>query len=304
MFRIFPVEGTVDNRDPVDFACDFTWEADKQYWYDIVYDASKDPMGLARQVLLVDPLGRVNYFVVPHDAIAQDVAELWKRVTEAPADSHIEVRSRDNEVFFWSYSPRPSKVSFVIDTPDLRYNIDIFPGSTQYEADQISRMLDVKMPPLVLARKSKLSHVGFKLEYDFNFVPLALHLLAEHIFSWNLEGTILRDIAPMLCWLPYDLNLIMQRGHSVNTAIPEDPAMAEFPPLPWEGEVTIMIKSAPSLPAPPALRRWEAFREFPHLHGLGQLLDWLPRLIRMQQLWWVTLRRILARMARPSEISR
>jgi hypothetical protein len=116
------------------------------------------------------------------------------------------------------------------------------------------------MPPLALARKTKLSRVGFKLEYDFNFVSLQLHLLAEHIFSWNLEGTILRDIAPMLCWLPYDQNLIMQRGHAVNSSIPEDPAMAEFPDLPWGEEVTIMIKSAPS---PPALRHHpllEAFR--------------------------------------------
>jgi hypothetical protein len=105
------------------------------------------------------------------------------------------------------------------------------------------------MPPLIQARKSKLSHVGFKLEYDFECVPLALHLMASHIFSWNLEGTILRDVAPMDCWLPYNLNLIMQRGHSVNTAIPEDPAMAEFPDTPWGDEVIIRIKSAAELSA-------------------------------------------------------
>jgi hypothetical protein len=57
----------------------------------------------------------------------------------------------------------------------------------------------------------------------------------------------------MNCWLPYNLNLIMQRGHSLNTAIPEDPAMAEFPDLPWGDEVIIMIKSLtdPSVPPEP-----------------------------------------------------
>jgi hypothetical protein len=263
LFRIFPVEGTVDNRDPVDFAYDLIWEADKQYWYDIVYDPSKDPAGLARQVIMVDPMGRVNYFVIPHNAIPQDIAELWRRVIDAPSDSQIEAVPRSAEVFMWSYGPRPSNISYVIEMTSMRYNVDVFPGTTQYEADQISRLLDIKMPPLIQARKSKLSHVGFKLEYDFDCVPLALHLMAEHIFSWNLEGTILRDIAPMLCWLPYDLNLIMQRGHSVNTAIPEDCAMADFPDLPWGDEVTIMIKSASASSAPQNQRLLEV-RLVPH----------------------------------------
>jgi hypothetical protein len=55
----------------------------------------------------------------------------------------------------------------------------------------------------------------------------------------------------MDCWLPYNFNLIMQRGHAVNTVIPEDPAMAEFPDFPWEDEVTILIKSSASLPVLP-----------------------------------------------------
>jgi hypothetical protein len=36
LFRIFPVEGTVDNQDAEDFAYDIPWEAEKQYWYDII----------------------------------------------------------------------------------------------------------------------------------------------------------------------------------------------------------------------------------------------------------------------------
>jgi hypothetical protein len=77
MFQIVPVDGVIDNRDPVDMSYDFTWEADKQYWYDIIYDPSKDLANLAHQVTMVDPWGRVNYFVVPRDALVQDVALLW-----------------------------------------------------------------------------------------------------------------------------------------------------------------------------------------------------------------------------------
>jgi hypothetical protein len=76
--------------------------------------------------------------------------------------------------------------------------------------------------------------------------------MATHIFSWNLEGTLLRDVAPMDLWLPYDPNIIMRRGHEVNTSIPEYPAEAEFPDLPWGDEVAILIKSQSSSPAPSA----------------------------------------------------
>jgi hypothetical protein len=56
-------------------------------------------------------------------------------------------------------------------------------------------------------------------------------------------------------WVPYDFNLIMRRGHAVNSSIPEDPAEAEFPNFHWGDEVIIRIESlnpvpAASIPAP------------------------------------------------------
>jgi hypothetical protein len=42
LFRIYPVTGTVENQDAEDHSYTITWEADKQYWYDIVYDISND----------------------------------------------------------------------------------------------------------------------------------------------------------------------------------------------------------------------------------------------------------------------
>jgi hypothetical protein len=178
LFRILPVEGSVDNPDAEDFSYDITWVAEKQYWYDIVYDPSRDPAGLARQITMVDPMGRVNSFVIPHAAIPQDIADLWKRVIDAPPDSQIDIRpNSSSDVIMWSYGNRPNSVSYVIETSNMRYNVDVFPGNTQYEADQISRLLDVKMPPLVQSQKSKLAHGSFKLTYDSEFVPLPVILL-------------------------------------------------------------------------------------------------------------------------------
>jgi hypothetical protein len=252
LFRIFPVVGTVDNQDAEDFAYSIVWEAEKQYWFDIVYDPAKDLGGLARQVLMVDSFGRVNSFVVPHNAIAQDVEALWRRVIDAPDNVGISVTTGDNEVFHWGYSVAPNHVAYAIETPSARFNVDVFPGNTQFQADQISRLLDVKLPPLIQAKKTKLAHAGFKLQFDEDPLPLGLRLMATHIFSWNLEGTIMRDVAPMDLWLPYDQNLIMRRGHQVDTAIPEDPAEAEFPDLSWSDEVMILIKSHARPSVPPA----------------------------------------------------
>jgi hypothetical protein len=86
---------------------------------------------------------------------------------------------------------------------------------------------------------------GAILEFDGETPPLSLRILKEHTFSWNLEGRILSAPKPVSCWLPYDLNVIMRFGHSVNTAIPEDPDQAEFPPTPWGDNVMIRIKSQP-----------------------------------------------------------
>jgi hypothetical protein len=70
LFRIFPVVGTIDNQDADDFSYNIVWEADKQYWYDIVYDPSKDRSGLARQIIMVDPIGKSGTFVIPQNATA------------------------------------------------------------------------------------------------------------------------------------------------------------------------------------------------------------------------------------------
>jgi hypothetical protein len=125
----------------------------------------------------------------------------------------------------------------------MRCDVCIYAGKTQFEADQISRLLDIKVPPLVKSRKTTRPRAGPLVEFDEDVVPLGLRIIGTHLFAWNIEGTILRDVAPMDLWVPYDFNLIMRRGHEVNTSIPEDSAEAEFPDFPWGDQVTIRIKS-------------------------------------------------------------
>jgi hypothetical protein len=100
LFRIYPVIGEVQDRDPDDGSYSITWEAGKQYWFDIVYDEGKDPRGEARQIRMVDYGGRVETFVVPVAAAAQQVAELWREVLEVTAGIGVEVRTgNDRECF-------------------------------------------------------------------------------------------------------------------------------------------------------------------------------------------------------------
>jgi hypothetical protein len=101
LFRIFPVEGTVDNQDAEDSSYDIAWEAEKQYWYDIVYDPAKDRENHARKVWMIDPTGNADTFVVPNTATAQNVADLWRRVIEAPDGLGISVSTGNGEVFHW-----------------------------------------------------------------------------------------------------------------------------------------------------------------------------------------------------------
>jgi hypothetical protein len=49
-------------------------------------------------------------------------------------------------------------------------------------------------------------------------------------------------------WIRYDFGQIMRRGHDLNTSIPVEVDMAEFPDFPWDVEVMIRIKSQNPLP--------------------------------------------------------
>jgi hypothetical protein len=305
LFRILPVAGQVDNPDPDDFSYDITWEDEKQYWYDIIYDPAKDRNDRARQVLMVDSAGHADTFVIPQNADAQRVATLWRRVIDAPDDVEVSVNTGNGEIFHWGLVATKEACSDSICTPLKRRDVSIYPGKTQFEAEQINCLLELKLPPLVRSHKTIRSRSEATLQFDEEPTPLGLKIIASHIFSWNLEGAILRDTQPMELWVPSDHNAIMRRGHSLNTSIQEDPADEIFPDLPWREEVTIRIKSQklpPVVPIPiPAHDPPKPFT--PREAGKDQHWARLPQSVPTMRHFLVTLPRTQVKTVPPSAIS-
>jgi hypothetical protein len=157
----------------------------------------------------------------------------------------------DGAHFHWALESGRDEMDYTIRTPDFRGDIRIYPGQAQFEAEQITRTLDIKMPPLAKCRVTQRKNHGPDIEYDEELVPLGLKIMKTHRLAWNYQGTILRAPEATTWWIPYDLDAIMLYGHVVNTVIPEDPDEAEFPPTPWADDVMIRIKSqaAPQVPA-------------------------------------------------------
>jgi hypothetical protein len=61
----------------------------------------------------------------------------------------------------------------------------IFPGPENFKADQIGRILDVKVPPISMCQVTLREKGGAILTFDGEVPPLGLRLLKEHIFTWT-----------------------------------------------------------------------------------------------------------------------
>jgi hypothetical protein len=251
LLRIYPATGSVGNRSEEDHSYTIDWEADKQYWFDIVYDEAKDRRDQSKLVRMVDLYGRLDTFVVPQTATTHQVADLWKRFMEVPADIGMDVKTGNGEEFYWGYLTAKDPVPHTFRAANFHGDVNIFQGSPQFEADQISRLLDIKMSPFKRCQLTPRARFGPVIQFDDETTPLGLKVLKQHLLAWNIEGRILRAPQVTTWWIPYNLEYIMRYGHSVNTDIPEDPNEAEFPPTPWPEEVIIRVKSQ-ALPASPA----------------------------------------------------
>jgi hypothetical protein len=56
LLRIFPTIGNVDNRESIDGTYTIEWENDEQYWYEIVYDFSKDQDSTSKEIVMIDAM--------------------------------------------------------------------------------------------------------------------------------------------------------------------------------------------------------------------------------------------------------
>jgi hypothetical protein len=253
LFRILPVIGTVDSQDPEDHSYNIVWEDRKQYWYDIVYDISKDRNGHAKLIKMIDGFGRVDTMVIRKNATLLQITNQWKTLLEIPASMELYVRTGNGSDYFWTYHSNPETTPCIFRTMTAHANANIFDGSDQSKAEQIGRILDIKMPPIVHCQISRVDGGPVNIRYGGEVVQLGLKILREHLFSWNLEGRILTAPQVTTWWVPYNRNAIMSLGHTVNSDIPVDPEQAESPPEPWPERVTIRIKSQapPQNPAAP-----------------------------------------------------
>jgi hypothetical protein len=253
LLRIFPVSGTVENKDDEDHSYTITWEADKQYWFDVVYDPSKDRDTRSKAVVMIDPSDRTDTFVVPIGANVHQVRDLWKRFLEIPHVMEMHMQTANDREYYWSLETSREVVAFSFKATNFHGNAFIFEGSPTFVAEQLSRNLSLKLPPLVLCQQTPRRGHGPAIQFDGDVPTLDQRLLKEHRLAWNLAGTTIHAPAVSTWWLPYNRQAIMNYGHSVNTSIPADPNEAEFPDEPWPQDVCIRIKSQapPQVPAIP-----------------------------------------------------
>jgi hypothetical protein len=107
----------------------------KQYWFDVIYEEAQDIHGTAKQIRMVDFSGRVDTFVVRNDMSIQEITLLWKSFMEVPDGMRINVQTGNNQEYFWGYVTAAETVPYTLRT-------------TNFKAEQIGRLLDVKVPPL------------------------------------------------------------------------------------------------------------------------------------------------------------
>jgi hypothetical protein len=119
---------------------------DKQYWYDIIYDAAKDRNNRSQQVLMIDTSGRTDALVVPQRANVHQVRDIWKQLLDVTDDVELTVSSGNGVHFHWGLESGGEEVDCTLRAPDFRGNVRIFVGSAHFEAEQISRILRTISP--------------------------------------------------------------------------------------------------------------------------------------------------------------
>jgi hypothetical protein len=172
LFRIFPVIGAVGNQDAEDHSYDITWEEGKQYWFDIVNDDARDRTGNAKQIRMIDGHGRVDSFVVRNNATDLQIINLWKAVMEIPDGIQLSLRTRDNHDYYWGYHSQPETFPCTFLASNFHANANIFGGSEQFKAEQISRILSIKIPPFAQCHVSRINGGSVNIQYGGEVVDM------------------------------------------------------------------------------------------------------------------------------------
>jgi hypothetical protein len=190
--------------------------------------------------------------VIPLNAEIRDIATLWRRILDMPESLELQcARHSEMECHrgFKEGSVTPL-ATYTIASDSNRPNATIYEGSETFKADQIGRLLVIKVPPFAQAKiEARANHVT--LSFECEWITLGLRVLREHDLAFQLRGSLIEAPTITSWWYPYNYEAIMRYGHSLNSDIPGDPNEVEFPPEQWPQRVIIRIKeSPPPNPAP------------------------------------------------------
>jgi hypothetical protein len=173
-FRIFPVDMEIDRLGDDDHAFSFDWVEGKQYWFEIVHDLSKDQRGMfSHEIRMIDAMDRADRMVIPLNAEIRDIAILWRRILDIPGSLELQCARHNEMESHWGFREGDSTplVTYTIASDNNRGNATIYEGSETFKADQIGRLLVIKVPPFAQARiEAKTYHVT--LFFDGEWIPL------------------------------------------------------------------------------------------------------------------------------------
>jgi hypothetical protein len=231
----------------IDHSYSIQWEADKQYWYDIIYDPLKDRDSSSKEIVMVDPMDRTDTIVVPSNADVLQTRDIWKRILEVPDDIEMNVQTPNNHEYYWNLISARKEVTFTLRTTNFQGDVNLLEVPPHFIAEQMSRALGLKAPPLALCQQRPRQRHGPEITFYGEVPTLSHRLLREHRLAWNLNGLIIHAPQVTTWWIPYNKIAIMRYGNSVNCGIPHDPNEAECPDEPWPMDVTIRIKSHPAV---------------------------------------------------------
>jgi hypothetical protein len=140
---------------------------------------------------MMDGFGRVDTMVIRNNATELQILNQWKSLLEIPESVRLSIRSGNGIDYFWTYRSCPETIPCIFRTLTQHGNASIFDGPDQFKAEQIGRILDIKMPPIVQCHVSRVNDGPVNIQYGGEVVPLGLRILREHLLSWNLGGRIL-----------------------------------------------------------------------------------------------------------------
>jgi hypothetical protein len=126
---------------------------------------------------MMDGFERVDTFVDRNNATELQIVKQWKTLLETPEGINISIRAGNSTDYFWGYRSEPESIPCVFRALNFHGNANVFVGPDQFKAEQISRILDIKMPPISQCHVSRVKGGPVIIQYEGEVVQLGLRIL-------------------------------------------------------------------------------------------------------------------------------